>query len=697
MRLILAIASMLLMVQLHSCIAIALDESYSEEYWTEMAYKLYYEKYYDLALMCINKSIYINSNNSSTWLIKGKILAEIGSQKVNETEKTLYFRQSLNCYNGAIQINPLIKEAWIGKSSILYSLKRYNESLQAYDRASELDPKNASLSECKAELLKNLERYDEAAQAYDRATELDPNNSSRLARRAAFLKSRAKYDEALLAYGQAIELDPNNPSLWAGIAENLRNLGLIINISEGRNSSFKIYDVALRAYDRAIELDANNSSLWEGKAESLQSLERYNEAVLAYNRSIELDSNNTISWTGKAESLQSIERYDDALLAYDRAIELSPENYYLWRQKARSLKILKKNDSAAEAYNKATELNPENSDLWNEKSEFFKSLGRYKEAFWSDYKSHSIWEILAILIAIVFIIKIIISTIWSKEALPSETLEQALSNFEGVKLPIPHSLYLALLIIAEFIIIYSTRLDKWNLVPGLLALLLIFNAFRSLLQRIPKVLGALWHRHLIAYQSSSQFEIESNDINQNPVHDLETEYSKFVDEFRERLNRRSQWLLGLISSIGGYAMASMSLSEEMQYNHLIINLILGSFIGLVIGLMAWRMAVITYMVGEMGRRFDLNIQFGNPDKCGGLEPLGNLCFWNSLVLSIPSIYLTLGILVLFDFSQYSWYDSEIAKKLIENAIFVIPTMIVIINFIFSQLSIHKIMLSKRDN
>lgn len=256
---------------------------------------------------------------------------------------------------------------------------------------------------------------------------------------------------------------------------------------------------------------------------------------------------------------------------------------------------------------------------------------------------------------------------------------------------------MALLIIAEFIIIYSTRLDKWNLVPGLLALLLIFNAFRSLLQRIPKVLGALWHRHLIAYQSSSQFEIESNDINQNPVHDLETEYSKFVDEFRERLNRRSQWLLGLISSIGGYAMASMSLSEEMQYNHLIINLILGSFIGLVIGLMAWRMAVITYMVGEMGRRFDLNIQFGNPDKCGGLEPLGNLCFWNSLVLSIPSIYLTLGILVLFDFSQYSWYDSEIAKKLIENAIFVIPTMIVIINFIFSQLSIHKIMLSKRDN
>ena len=146
MRLILAIASMLLMVQLHSCIAIALDESYSEEYWTEMAYKLYYEKYYDLALMCINKSIYINSNNSSTWLIKGKILAEIGSQKVNETEKTLYFRQSLNCYNGAIQINPLIKEAWIGKSSILYSLKRYNESLQAYDRASELDPKKYSFN-----------------------------------------------------------------------------------------------------------------------------------------------------------------------------------------------------------------------------------------------------------------------------------------------------------------------------------------------------------------------------------------------------------------------------------------------------------------------------------------------------------------------------------------------------------------------
>jgi hypothetical protein len=41
----------------------------------------------------------------------------------------------------------------------------------------------------------------------------------------------------------------------------------------------------------------------------------------------------------------------------------------------------------------------------------------------------------------------------------------------------------------------------------------------------------------------------------------------------------------------------------------------------------------------------LNLLLHYPDKCGGLEPLGDLCLWNSLMLSIGGVYLSSWIIV----------------------------------------------------
>ena len=49
MRLISAIVLSLLTVQLHSCMALASDEDYTEEYWIEKASNLRSEGHYDLA------------------------------------------------------------------------------------------------------------------------------------------------------------------------------------------------------------------------------------------------------------------------------------------------------------------------------------------------------------------------------------------------------------------------------------------------------------------------------------------------------------------------------------------------------------------------------------------------------------------------------------------------------------------------
>lgn len=193
------------------------------------------------------------------------------------------------------------------------------------------------------------------------------------------------------------------------------------------------------------------------------------------------------------------------------------------------------------------------------------------------------------------------------------------------------------------------------------------------MRRIPNVLGALWYSHLIFFRPTpSQVDIENKSIDKTAIQSRESDYSKFVDEFEARLNSRYQFLFGLFFSIGwiGIILTLVQIYPEIEEKlpqedyYILLHLALGSLIGLMIGLMAWRMAVITYMTREIGKRFAFDIQFGNPDKCGGLEPLGNLSLLNSLVLSIHGIYISGSLIFIIIFSLIWLADFNTSK--IEN-------------------------------
>ena len=651
MRLMSAIAlALLIMLQVYSCIAIDFLKSESEEYWMEKASYFSSRENYSLALMCINKSIEINSNNSNSWLIKGEILKEMDNHL-----------ESIESYDRAIQINPIHKEAWIGKASeLLYS--NNDEALKALNQAIELDSEDSDLWIEKAKCLQLNGDYFGAAKAYNEATRLDSKNPYLWRGKALFLKDLGFHDEAQLAYDQATELDPNNPGMWESKGEFLQGI--------------ERYEKAAIAYDQAImaysQFNPHPSFLWERKAASLRKIHRYDEAKRIVDQDKELKN---------AQYFENQRSYANAVGAYEKAIELGPQYLFLWKGKAIS--------------------------LWHS--------GRYYEAIFSYYKGLSIFQRFTILFAVLTTIFItykrilLIRILRGKEELPSETLAQALSVFEGVKNPILYSFFRVLPFIIILAMVYCiSQKGFWILIPGVLSLLLTFIAFQALLRRIPKVLSTLWHHHLIDIQhSSSQIKIEGRDTGEITAKDIETKYSNFVDEFETRLNGRFQWLFGLIFSVGwlgilisGFIIIT-ELEEKMQVED--IHLVLGGFIGFIIGLMAWRMVVITYMVREIGKRFDLIIQFGNPDKCGGLEPLGNLCLWNSLIVSIPGLYIAgsfiaIGLIaaIYLNLNIDPFFDSETGKLVIKFIIFIIPALIIVFNFIISQRGIHKIMLSKRD-
>jgi hypothetical protein len=124
------------------------------------------------------------------------------------------------------------------------------------------------------------------------------------------------------------------------------------------------------------------------------------------------------------------------------------------------------------------------------------------------------------------------------------------------------------------------------------------------------------------------------------------------------------------------------------------------FIAFVIGLMAWRMIVISYTIYRLGKKFCLKPQLEHDDGCGGLEPLGNLCLWNMLIVAIPGIFLGGWIIVgqsaIYSLLSESYtllakYYTPLFFKLL-----MIPLAYAIISFVLPLWSVHHAMESSKE-
>jgi len=70
-----------------------------------------------------------------------------------------------------------------------------------------------------------------------------------------------------------------------------------------------------------------------------------------------------------------------------------------------------------------------------------------------------------------------------------------------------------------------------------------------------------------------------------------------------------------------------------------------ALLGLALGLVLWRMLIVALRMHELGNRFDLHLKLNHPDRCGGFRPLGDLCLWNALLVTVPAIYLAAWIVL----------------------------------------------------
>lgn len=305
------------------------------------------------------------------------------------------------------------------------------------------------------------------------------------------------------------------------------------------------------------------------------------------------------------------------------------------------------------------------------------------------------------------------SSVSSVSSVFSSDICEALNDFKGIRsttlrwlLEVPPFLFLigVLIVLGASDLMFTT---------GVFAAVLALFTFLMLMERIPDTLATLWFQKIIA----ARMPMKQASDNQNMAvsASLLDQYAAFIMSFESMLNSHAQWLIGIVFAFLGFVIVlsqshhlyllwpEMDLKGSIYFTVQMWNasglygraaIVAQPLLGLLLGFVAWRMTITGAKVWQLGKEFGLTPRIGHPDNCGGLEPLGNLCLWNAVILAIPAIYLGVWVL-LVNYPPYkSQYENYYAG--LQAGLLAVPILLSTISFLLPVWSAHQIMLAKRQ-
>ena len=222
---------------------------------------------------------------------------------------------------------------------------------------------------------------------------------------------------------------------------------------------------------------------------------------------------------------------------------------------------------------------------------------------------------------------------------------------------------------------------------GLFAAALALFAFEISMNRISTIFGTLWRRGSIANSGNNGGRPASPQKNKDAI----LAYHHFMKEVEDQLNSRTQWIMAVLfgalvfswfpfSRTGGRPIYLFGLGAEV---------VIAFFIGFVV----WRMVSTGWHVWRLPKRFEFEVQVLHPDQCGGLEPLGNLCLWNALIIAVAGIFLG-GWISIGPTTPFAYYALRYIPLF--QVLLIVPIILSLIVFILPLWNTHVVMTRKRD-
>ena len=247
---------------------------------------------HEQALISINRSIEIESENSKYYYLKSKIL--YNSER---------YEEALVSINKAIKIDSENSNYDAINSQSVKSLNNDKESIK-------IESENSEYYLLKTEILRDLDRYEEALASINKAIEIDPVNYNYYLNKGILLNYLKRYNDALISDEQAIKINSKHYFCYS-------NKGLTLSIIGD-------YPAAIKSCERAIQLGGNKPILLVNKGIVLSRAGEYSQAMKLLDRVIREHPENEEGYYGKACCYARQGDTERAIAALQQAIQIAP-------------------------------------------------------------------------------------------------------------------------------------------------------------------------------------------------------------------------------------------------------------------------------------------------------------------------------------------------------------------------------------
>ena len=238
------------------------------EEWYTKANNLAWEGKLEEAILCYDKVLEINSQNTDAWSEKAFLYVLLN--RINEAG---------DCYDRMLQINPENAQAWYEKGFWIYpGLQEFEEALKCFDIALILEPQNREFWDAKVQILRELSRDEEIVSCLDRVIEIDPLEATSWNDKGNTLIKLNRFDEAILCFDKAIEINPRYEDAWSNKGIALQFLGRL--------------EEAINYFDKALEVNPKHIDSLVWKTYCLMYLKRFEEANRCIDKAIAIDPSN---------------------------------------------------------------------------------------------------------------------------------------------------------------------------------------------------------------------------------------------------------------------------------------------------------------------------------------------------------------------------------------------------------------------
>ena len=423
------------------------EEQTSSEYKTARTYDLNNEgfdlldkKEYDAALVCFEKSLNIESDNSDALLGKG--IAKLALQdndtalqcfdivlaKDSQNVKALInkgealnnlnlYDEALVCFDSALKIEPNNFGAICDKEKTLVIIKNNEAAAQAdkpaeaavavdenIEDTSSADPINEEIEPLSednqteeasktdstlAEAIKAVEdgNYEKAIAAFDQITDDTLLDEDTLYAKAVAYHHLKKYDETINCCNLILEKQPNHISALA-LKEDSQAQKDKHHIQEEIDKSKAV--VAETNETEKILPQDDSTNIQASKTNELDTLllkgytlfeeGEYDQAMHYFNRAEEIDPHNVRVLTFKGTTYHLQDKIEDAIACYNQVLEQEPHNVKVLSNKGSALEELAQYNEAIECYKKALETEPQNANTLYLLGMAYKAISEYTTA-----------------------------------------------------------------------------------------------------------------------------------------------------------------------------------------------------------------------------------------------------------------------------------------------------------------------------